>query len=387
MRAEDSMPLAGVKVLDLTQTLAGPFATRLLADLGCDVVKVESASYPDSTRAVPPFAEGVSHYFLSINHGKRSIELDLKRQDHCETLLKLAEKADVLISNFRVGVLDKCGLSTKVLFDRNPQLIQCYISGFGRETGEFQQKAAYDATIQAITGFMSLTADVDGPPFRCGVSIGDLVPALFAVQSITAALFARHKTGVGQVIDVPMYDCMFSLLTYYVTLTQMTAKPPTPSGAMHSSAVPMGRFKVKDGWIVIAAFTDRFWRNLCCSLDQKHWLSDSRFQSMSDRLQHRDDLIPLITKALSEKSQKEWIDILDRFDVPNAPVLDVQQVLSHPLVKARNLLKTQRTRGGESIAVSRHPVVFGESLPKHADAKTSPEIGAHSQEVLADWLN
>lgn len=385
--AEASKPLVGIKVLDLTQALSGPFATQLMADLGADVVKVESPAHTDNTRDVHPFIDDVSHYFAAINHDKRSLSLDLKQPDKRELLLSLAEKADVIISNYRAGALDALGLGSDVLAARNPRLIQCLISGFGQGEGMYRRRSAYDATMQAMTGFMSVTCDSEGGgPLRCGISIGDIIPALFSVQAITTALFNREKTGKGQVLDVAMFDCLFSSLSYFITLTQATGKPPLPSGAVHASVAPMGRFEASDGWLMIAAFTEGFWRNLCRALNLTHFAEDPRFVTMKERLANRDLLMKELQHVFKTKSRDEWLVILDNHDVPNSPVLNVLDVLNHPLVQERQLLRPQATPLGGTVHVSRQPVIYGSKIPVTQPASPAPALGKHSEEVVREWL-
>ncbi len=384
--SEAGKPLKGIRVLDLTQALSGPFATQLMVDQGADVVKVESPAYPDNTRGVHPFIGETSHYFLAINHGKRSLGLDLKNPEGLALLLRLSEKADVIVSNYRAGTLDALGLSTEALAARNPRLIQCLISGFGQTEGMYRKKAVYDANIQALTGFMSVTCEPDGGPLRCGVSIGDLIPGLFALQAVTAALLQRKETGKGQVVDVAMYDCMFNLLSYYVTLTQATGTAPLPSGSMHASVAPMGRFETKDGWLMVTAFTEVFWRKLCNALECTEFIEDPRFVTMKERLQNRDVLMHELQSRFKTRSRDEWLAILDQHDVPNSPVLDVLEALNHPLTRERKLLQPQTTIDGRKVEVSRQPVVFGNELPRVKSVPRSPLLGEHSNDVIRDWL-
>lgn len=380
-------PLAGVRVLDLTTALSGPFASQLMADLGADVVKVESDVYADNTRGVHPFIGDVSHYFVSINHDKRSLKLNLKIAQERDVLLRLVERADVMLSNLRAGALDGLGLGCDVLAARNPRLVQCLISGFGQTESAYRRKSAFDATIQAMTGFMSVTSEPDGGPLRCGVSIGDIIPALFAVQGITTALYNRERTGRGDVVDVAMFDCLFSSLSYYITLTQATGKPPAPSGTSHASVAPMGRFEAADGWLMIAAFTEGFWRNLCRAIERPELAEDPRFVTMKERLANRDALTAELVAIFKRKTRDEWVSILDRHDVPTSAVLSVLDVLSHPLVQERRLLRPQPLPGGGSINVSRQPVVYGTALPDAEAAAPAPTLGQHTQEVLRDWLS
>ena len=289
-------PLAGIRVLDFTHVLSGPFATVLLADLGADVVKVERPSRGDTTRGTPPYLHGISHYFVAVNHSKRGIGVDMQHAQGCELLLRLAAEADVVINNFRPGVLDEHGLSAETLSARNPRLIQCSISGFG-QSGSYAQRASFDLITQAMTGVMSVTGEVGGPPLRCGLSIGDMVAGLYAVQAITTALYERERTGRGQVLDVSMFDCLFSFLSYYVTLPQATGKPPEPAGSMHASVVPMSAFRTQDGHIAIAAFNQRFWRGLCAAVGRPDLADDPRYASLRERQRHRDALMAELTKV------------------------------------------------------------------------------------------
>lgn len=385
--AEAAKPLAGIKVLDITTALSGPFASQLLADLGADVVKIESSTHSDNTRGVHPFIGGASHYFVAINHDKRSLQLNLKQAEDNDMLLRLVEKTDVILSNLRAGALESLGLGCDVLAARNPRLIQCLISGFGQGDSTYRRKSAFDATIQAMTGFMSVTSEPDGGPLRCGVSIGDIIPAVFAVQGITTALYNRARTGKGEVVDVSMFDCMFSALAYYITLTQATGTPPAPSGTTHASVAPMGRFEASDGWLMIAAFTEGFWRNLCCALDRAHLAEDPRFVTMKERLANREVLMEELQSVFKTKSRAEWTAILDKHDVPNSPVLSVLDVLNHPLVQERRLLRPQALPGGGTVQVSRQPVVYGTQLPDVQPVSPAPSLGQHSAEIVREWLS
>ncbi|MPZ44717.1 MAG: CoA transferase [Betaproteobacteria bacterium] len=384
--AETVKPLTGIRVLDLTTALSGPYASQLMADLGADVAKVESITHSDNTRGVHPFIGEVSHYFVAINHDKRSLQLDLKQGADKKMLLRLVEKADVILSNLRAGALDALGLGCGVLAARNPRLIQCLISGFGQTESAYRRKSAFDATMQAMTGFMSVTSEPEGGPLRCGVSIGDIIPAVFAVQGITTALYNRERTGKGEVVDVAMFDCLFSALSYYITLTQATGASPAPSGTTHASVAPMGRFQASDGWLMIAAFTEGFWRNLCRAIGRPHWAEDSRFITMKERLANRDLLMDELSVVFRTRTRTEWQAILDEYDVPHSPVLNVLDVLHHPVVQERNLLRPQALPGGGTVQVSRQPVVYGAQVPDVQPARPAPALGQHSEEIIREWL-
>ena len=378
-------PLTGVRVLDFTHVLSGPFATVLLADLGADVVKVEKPGRGDTPRGTPPYLHGISHYFVAVNHSKRGIGIDMQHAQGRELLLRLAAEADVVINNFRPGVLDEHGLSAETLSARNPRLIQCSISGFG-QSGSYAQRASFDLITQAMTGVMSVTGEVGGSPLRCGLSIGDMVAGLYAVQAITTALYERERTGRGQVLDVSMFDCLFSFLSYYVTLPQATGKPPEPAGSMHASVVPMGAFRTQDGHIAVAAFNQRFWRGLCAAIGRPDLADDPRYASLRERQRHRDALMAELSALFAAHTSQHWSERLDAHDVPNGPVLDVLSLLDHPWVDERRLLRPVPTPDGDTVRVSRQPVVYGSEPPAVAPAAAAPALGQHTDAVLRQWL-
>ena len=378
-------PLAGIRVLDFTHVLSGPFATMLLADLGADVVKVERPGRGDTTRGTPPDVHGISHYFVAVNHSKRGIGIDMQHAQGQALLLQLAATADVVINNFRPGVLDEHGLGAEALSARNPRLIQCSISGFG-QSGSYAPRASFDLITQAMTGVMSVTGEPDGPPLRCGLSIGDMVAGLYAVQAITTALYERERTGRGQVLDVSMFDCLFSFLSYYLTLPQATGKPPEPAGSMHASVVPMGAFQTQDGHIAVAAFNQRFWLGLCTAVGRPDLANDPRYASLRERQRHRDVLMAELSALFATQTSQYWSARLDAHDVPNGPVLDVLSLLKHPWVEERRLLRPVATPDGSPVQVSRQPVVYGSEPPVVEPAIPPPVLGQHTDAVLRQWL-
>ena len=377
-------PFAGIKVLDLTHALSGPFATQLLADLGADVVKLENPKQQDFSRWIPPFVGDQSHYFIAINHGKRSIAADLRSEAGRALALELAGKADVLVENFRPGAVDRMGLGHERLAAINPRLIHCSISGFGQE-GEASRRPAYDIVIQAMSGFMSVTGELDGAPLRSGVSIGDVVAGLYAVQAISAALFERERTGRGKALDVSMIDCLSTLLSYYITLAQVSGRSPQPTGSLHATIVPLGNYRTADGWIVVAATTDVFWRNLCTSIGREDLVTDPRFVDLPSRQANRPVLTELLDGIFSTRTSAEWSRILDNADVPHGPVMDVLGLIDSPIAAERRLFRPVETSDGE-IMVSRYPVIdraLGIPEPGHA---TVPQLGEQGIDVLRDWL-
>lgn len=382
-RAADA-PFRGIKVLDLTHALSGPFATQLLADQGADVVKVENPDHQDLSRSIPPYVGDQSHYFVAINHGKRSIALNLRSDEGRATLLRLAQTADILVENFRPGVAARMGLGRKQLAQSNPRLIQCSISGFGQE-GEAAGRPAYDVVIQALSGFMSVTGEPGGAPLRCGVSIGDMVAGVYAVQAISTALYQREKSGVGSAIDVSMLDTLVSMLSYYVTLAQVSGRAPQATGSMHATLAPVGSFRTSDGWLVIAATTQNFWKNLCKALDRPDLEQDPRFHDIGNRQGNRGELVTIIDGILASRTTAEWSALLDRADVPNGPILDVLDLISSPIARDRRLFRPVNTASGP-LQVSRYPVLTGDGGFPSLPADDVPALGQHSDEVLRDWL-
>ena len=377
-------PLAGLKVLDFTHALSGPFATQLLADLGADVVKVENPDHQDLSRSIPPYVGDLSHYFVAINHGKRSISLDLKSDAGREVAYALALKADVLIDNFRPGALTRMGLDYARLSQKNPRLIQCAISGFG-QTGSMAGRAAYDIIIQAMSGFMSVTGEENGAPLRCGVSIGDMVAGLYAVQAISTALYERERSGRGQQLDVAMFDCMISMLSYYVTLAQVSGRSPQAAGSLHATLAPVGGFKTADGWIVIAATTEGFWRNVCRAIGREELAADPRFAGLAARQANRDALLSIIEPILQTRTSVEWSEILNRHDVPNGPVLDLLSLLAHPLAAERRIFREAPLDSG-SLLVSRYPVLTHGEPAANPPTRPPPQLGEQSEAIVRDWL-
>ena len=378
-------PFAGIKVLDLTHALSGPFATQLLADLGADVVKLENPAQQDFSRSIPPFIGDQSHYFVAINHGKRSIAADLRSDEGRALALELASKADVLVENFRPGAIDRMGLGHRRLAEVNPRLIHCSISGFGQE-GEASRRPAYDIVVQAMSGFMSVTGELDGAPLRSGVSIGDVVAGLYAVQAISAALFERERTGMGKALDVSMIDCLSTLLTYYITLAQVSGRSPQPTGSLHATIVPLGNYRTSDGWIVVAATTDAFWQNLCRAIGREELIADPRFVDLPSRQANRPALTDLLDAAFSTRTSIEWSRIFDAGDVPHGPVMDVLGLIDSDIAAERRLFRPVETADGE-IMVSRYPVIdraFGIPVPER---DTVPQLGGDGAAILRDWLD
>ncbi|HEY8450000.1 MAG TPA: CoA transferase, partial [Bacillota bacterium] len=330
-------PLKGVRVVDLTRVLAGPYATMLLADLGADVIKVERTDQGEETRIIPPLKNGESHYFLSINKNKRSIAVDLKAPEGRAIILDLVRQSDVVIENFRPGVLKRLNLEYETLAEVNPRIILCSISAYG-QTGPWAERSAFDLVIQAMSGVMSVTGEPGRPPVRLGLPVGDLSGGIYAVIGILGALYERERSGRGQAIDVSMLDALVGQLGYLVGYYAMTGQNPGRVGSGHHNIVPYGAFKAKDGYIIIAVLTESFWPKLCKALGLEHMVSDPRYANMEKRKENRDEVNRAIEEVLQHGTVAEWSEIFLREDVPHAPVLEISDVVQHPQLRARNMM-------------------------------------------------
>lgn len=377
-----SGPLVGVRVIDLTHILSGPYATMLLADMGADVIKVEEPDRGDHHRSTPPHVAGESAYFLSINRNKRSLALDLKSADGREVFLDLVHASDVVVENFRPGTLQRLGLAYEVLAAANPRIIVCSISGFG-QTGPLRDKTSYDLVAQAMSGAMSLTGEPGRLPLRSAIPIGDMCGGLFGALGILAALQERARTGRGQVVDVSMYDAMLSLMTQLISPFVVTGHEPEPVGAGHHHLAPYGTFRTADGYLVIAAAQGQHWPRLCAALGRPALASDPRFATLSDRVAHAAELTAELETVLRARSSAEWAAILDAAGIPNGPVLTLRQVIEHPHTAARQMMvAVEHPRVGR-LAITGYPIKFG-AAP--AAPRPAPLLGQHSVEVLREVL-
>ena len=310
----------------------------LLADMGARVIKVEQPGRGDDTRGWgPPFIEGESAYFLSINRNKESITLNFKHPDARRLLERLIARADVVVENFRPGTLAPLGLDYNSLKDRYPRLVYASISGFG-QTGPRRDEPGYDAIVQAEGGLMSITGDADGPPYRLGVAIADLASGMFAAQGIVLALYARERTGRGQLVDVAMLDAVTALLTYQAGLVFATARAPGRMGNRHPMITPYETFEAADGDFVVAVGNDDQWRRFCEVAELSHLTHDERFARNRDRVKHYSELRPLIAAALKTRRSAEWIEALNRAGVPTGSVRGIDEVLADPQIEAREMV-------------------------------------------------
>jgi crotonobetainyl-CoA:carnitine CoA-transferase CaiB-like acyl-CoA transferase len=376
-------PLNGIRILDLTRVLAGPFATALLADLGAEVVKVERPGDGDETRHLPPLRGGESHYFMSVNRNKLSVVIDLKQPAGRDLALELARVSDVLIENFRPGVTARLGLDYESVGKVNPEIVYCSVSAFG-QTGPLASRGAFDIAMQAMGGGMSLTGEPGGRPMRSGLPMADLGTGLFAAIGLLAAIVEKQRTGRGQLVDVAMFDAMAGLLTQYAGRYFMTGEVTERFGNGHPSVAPYGAYRASDGDIVIANLGESFWPKIARAIGQPELIDDARFRTNPDRLRHRVELEALIAAAIERRTVAGWEAIFLEHDVPHAPVLDVAQVLEHPQARARGLVaEVEHPTIGPMRTVGR-----ALNLPAHPDPRPEPAplLGEHTDRVLRDLL-
>ena len=332
-------PLDDIFVLDLSRILSGPFCTMMLGDMGATVVKVEPPPRGDDTRLWgPPFINGISTYFLSINRNKRSIGLNLKSPQGQEVLWKLVDRADVLVENFRPGVLDKLGFGYDAVSARNRRIIYASISGYG-QTGPYRNRPGYDVVAQGESGVVDLTGEPDRQPVKVGASIADIVAGLYAYQGILLAMLARHRTNRGQRVDVALLDGLISTLTYQAESYFATGKSPTRLGTRHPSIVPYETFETKDGFVNIGAANEKQWQNLCRALDFPDLAFDPRFNTMAGRISNYGELRAILDAELRKLTRAEASELLAKYELPVGPINTVAEVLEDPHVHAREMVK------------------------------------------------
>jgi len=376
-------PLHGIKVLDLSRVLAGPFCTMLLSDLGADVVKLEHPEHGDDARHFgPPFVDGMSTYFISVNRGKRSITVDLKSADGKQAFRDLVARADVLVENFRPGVMRKLGFVYETLKEINPQLIYASISGYGH-TGPFSEHPAYDTVVQALGGIMSVTGPEGGQRCKVGISFSDITAGLHAALGITSALYRREISGIGERVDVSMLDCQVGVQVPNVCNYLTTGIEPTSTGNRHHSISPFAVFPTEDGEIVICAGNDSLWQKLCACLGIPGAASDERFETNADRTVNHIDLHEVIEGATRLRTTEECLTLLSEAGIPSGPINTIGQTLSHPQIDAREMVvETEHPHYG----AVRHqgPAI---KLTESPAAVQGPAalLGEHNEEVAAHW--
>jgi crotonobetainyl-CoA:carnitine CoA-transferase CaiB-like acyl-CoA transferase len=376
--------LSGVRVVDLAHMLAGGYGSMLLGDLGAEMIKIEPLEIGDRTRLLgPPFVAGESGYFLGINRNKKSVALDLKREEGRRVLYDLVRVSDVVFDNFRPGVMEKMGCGYETLKEINPRIIYCTLSGFG-ETGPYRDRPAFDLAIQAIGGAMSITGEPGRPPVRMGVPMGDLGGSLFCALAISAALYAREKTGLGRKMDIALMDCLVSLLTYVGQYYLLDGKVPGPMGSAHVSVVPYQAFPTQDIYIVVAVFVEKFWRAVCRVLGLEELVDDPRFADNDRRRDHREELIPILEDVFRTRPGEEWLRLLSKAGVPCGPINTLDRVFADPQVAARNMVvEMDHPKVGRFRSIG-NPVKMPAML--EGPFEPPPMHGQHTEEVLGEVL-
>jgi len=378
-----AQPLSGITILDLTHVLAGPFCSMTLADLGAHVIKVERPGTGDDTRTFPPFSKGKSAYFAAINHSKKSIALDLKKDADCAIFERLLGRADVILENYRPGVMERLGYGWDDLHAQFPRLIYGAVSGFGH-TGPEARRPAYDMVVQARGGVMSITGENGRDPVRVGASIGDIVAGMYLSQGVLAALMDRERTGVGRKIDVAMLDAQLAILEHAVAITSVTGTPPAPTGARHPSIAPFETFHAADGLFVIAAGNDVLFEKLCVALNLP--LSDDpRFATNPARVENARLLKRLIEAVTLDKTRAHWIAKLGAAGIPSGPIQDVAQVMRDPQILARNMVVDVLDRNGRPAYKAAGNPIKMSGLGDPTVRPPAPDLDGDRGEILR-WL-
>jgi len=376
-------PLSGLRVLDLTRVLAGPFCSMILGDMGAEVIKIEEPGKGDDTRSWPPFLGGEATYFLSVNRNKQSLTLNLKAPEGRELLKRLVKKSDVVLENFRTGTMERLGLGYVTLKKVNPRLVYCAISGFG-ESGPEAARAGYDLIVQAESGLMDITGFEDGPPVKVGTSIADLVAGMSAAHGITLALLARTRTKKGQKVEISMLDAMAALLTYQAGIYFGTGAKPSRRGNKHPSIVPYEVFKAADAYLTLGVANNSLWERCCTAMERPDLVKDSRYAREADRVQNRATLVPLLNDVLGGRTADEWLKRFEAVGVPAGRIRTVAEVCESEHLKARGMIVTLPHPKAGNLRVLGVPVRLHATPGKAATAP--PLLGQHTERVLRTVL-
>ena len=376
-------PLHGIRVIDLTRVLAGPFCSMSLGDMGAEVIKVEEPDKGDDTRGWPPFANGESTYFMSVNRNKKSLTLNMKAPEGQAILRGLMAKADVVIENFRPGTMERLGFGYDALRKLNPRLVYCSISGFG-ESGPESSRPGYDLIVQGESGVMDLTGFADGPPVKVGNSIGDLVAGMSAAQGVTLALLARSKSGKGQKVEIGMLDVMASLLTYQAGLYWNAGGKPTRRGNQHPSIVPYEVFQAQDAYMTLGVANNSLWERMCSAIGREDLAKDARFDSEAKRVTNRETLIPALNAEFGKRPASEWLARLDTAGVPAGRIKTVAEVCESEHLRARGMfVRLAHPKAGAVTAMGVPIRLWG--TPGAAQSP-APLLGQHTDEILRGLL-
>ena len=388
MRRARSKPLEGVRVLEFCEIAAGPFAGSLLADLGADVVKVERPDRGDGLRQWPPFArdgegEPFSEGFASINRNKRSVIANLKDKQDVARLRRLCSACDVLIENFRPGVLSRHGLSYETLAAENKQLVYCSVTGYG-QSGPYASRGAFDVTVQAASGVMSVTGEPDGQPVKCGVPFGDFCAGLYAAYSILASVMQARETGKGAYIDCSMVGSLIGVSALQTSEFFGTGRAPLKLGSAHPRNAPYQAFRGRDRYFVVAAGTDRLWAEVCDAVGEPHLVNDPRFSSIELRAKNQKELVEILEPLFESRVADHWLGEMNRRGVPCAPINTYAEALSDPQIEYMDLVVDLELPNGERTKTIAFPVSI--SGFQFEVFRTPPRLGEHTDEVMSEWL-
>ncbi len=374
------LALDGIRVVDLSRVIAGPWCGALLSDLGADVIKVEDTGTGDESRTWPPYKDGEAAAYLLFNRNKRAMTLDLKAPEGVEVVKTLVKGADVVIENFRTGTMESFGVGYEVLSELNPKLIYCSVSAFGR-TGPRKDAPGYEALMQAFSGIMSITGEPGGQPVRAGVSFLDLSTGILCALGVSAALLQRQRTGLGQRVDASLLETAVSLLAFHAEGYLLTGAVPTALGSGHPSLSPYRNFKCRDGqWIFIAAANDRFWGKLARAIELPDMAEDPRFAKNQERVKNRAELEGILERAIAQRDREPLLKILEEADVPATPVNTVDQVMNDPQTAERGIVQRVRHRKLGEIPVVGTPLRFSRMSP--GVRRAAPLRGEHTDEKV-----
>ena len=382
---ERKTPLEDIVVLDFTRVLAGPYCAMILANLGAKIVKVEKPDTGDDSRSFGPYKNGQSAYFVSLNRGKKSIAIDLKKPEGKQIIKELTEVSDVVLENFRPGTMKKLGLSYDVLSKINPRVIYAAVSGFGH-SGPYSERPAYDMIAQALGGIMSITGQPGGEPTRVGSSIGDIIAGMFGAIGIISALYERVFTGKGQMVDVAMLDGQVAVLENAIARYAINGEVPGPIGSRHPSITPFGGFKTKDSWVIIACGNQAIWERFCQAVNRGDLLEVEEFKTNEKRTENYQKIKPVLDEITIQKTTEEWLKIFESASVPASAINTVDKLFSDPQVKARKMIIETEQPGMGKIYVAGNPIKLS-TLTEEIVTDPAPKIGEHTNEILQSFLN
>jgi CoA:oxalate CoA-transferase len=376
--------LDGIRVIDLTTFMSGPFVTMVLGDLGADIIKIEQPGTGDTSRQIPPYYHaGENLYYISLNRNKKSVTLNLNTDQGKEILYGLVQKVDIFMDNFRPGILEKLEITYERLSQINPRIICCSITAFGPD-GPYGNRPAYDLNIQAMSGAMSMTGEKEGRrPLRLGVPMGDLASSMWALTGILAALHHREKTGRGQQVDVALLDSLAAFITYPALYYSYAGEVAKPLGSGHQATVPFDAYKTKDYYLAVCCGNEKFWQLLCDALELEELKADLRFSKLGDRLKHKQELNAILNEAFSRKTNAEWQVILDKAGVPFGPVNTIDKVFEDPAILHRGMVITV-DHFGDQLRFFGNPIKM--SATPINEYRTPPRLGADNQNVLNEYL-